>query len=98
MPCLRYRSHKIGTKFFELEGKDVFVMGRSRLADLLVDYPMSSRRHCELRKQENGDYVLVDLDSKNGTAVNGDPIGKRTLQFGDVISIGAATIAFLEKH
>ena len=44
----------------------------------------SSGNHCEIRR-ENGAYVLVDLESRNGTFVNGQRITRHALRTGDLI-------------
>lgn len=47
----------------------------------------SSGNHCEIRR-ENGSYVVVDLESRNGTFVNGQRISKQALRSGDLIECG----------
>jgi Nif-specific regulatory protein len=60
-----------------------------RVADALL-----SRRHCAARRAGEG-FVLVDLDSLNGTFVNGRPVREHALAHGDEISIGESRIVFL---
>ena len=57
----------------------------------MVQDAKASRRHCELRRQGEG-FLLTDLDSKNGTYVNGQRItepvllqSKGTFKIGDTI-------------
>src|SRR4051794_9421518 len=64
------------------------VIGRSKECDLKLDDPNSSRRHAELR-QEGAAYWLVDLDSTNGSAVNGHRTSRAKLESGDTITIGS---------
>lgn len=52
------------------------------LADL-----SASRRHCKIHR-EGDDFTLTDLDSFNGTVVNGLPVKQRLLEHGDRITIG----------
>ena len=53
-----------------------------------------SRRHCTI--QQAGDrYELVDLDSHNGTFVNGVPVGRKLIDHGDTIRIGNSEFVFL---
>jgi hypothetical protein len=65
------------------------VVGRGEDCDLLINHPSVSRRHAELQSVDGG-WRLVDLDSKNGTFVNGARIGREQLsgsawlRFGDV--------------
>jgi DNA-binding NtrC family response regulator len=67
-------------------------IGRSRGATIIVDHEKVSRLHARFRRY--GDRLdLEDLESRNGTRVNGDKIeGLRALAPGDEIAIGPATI------
>jgi Nif-specific regulatory protein len=53
-----------------------------------------SRRHCVVRS-ENGDWMVRDLDSLNGTFVNGVPVKERRLAHGDQIQVGTSLLLFL---
>ena len=73
------------------EGGEVTI-GRSRGATVVVDHEKVSRLHARFRGYRDR-LDLEDLESRNGTRVNGDKIeGTRTLAPGDEISIGPATI------
>ena len=69
------------------------VLGRSRSTDIRVDDLNVSRRHAELR-QEGATYWLVDLDSMNGTVVNGKRVERERLRDGDLIVLGSTEIVF----
>ena len=69
------------------------VLGRSRGCDVPVPDVNVSRRHAELR-QEGATYWIVDLDSTNGTAVNGKQVGRERLRDGDRITLGSTEIVF----
>jgi Protein of unknown function (DUF3662)/FHA domain len=69
------------------------VLGRSRESDIRVDDPNVSRRHAELR-QEGATYWLVDLDSTNGTELNGKRVSRAKLSDGDRITVGSTEIVF----
>ncbi|MDT7780310.1 MAG: two-component system, NtrC family, response regulator HydG [Acidobacteriota bacterium] len=60
-----------------------------RLADSLL-----SRRHCRINR-EGESFRLSDLDSLNGTFVNGRPVRRHTLAHGDQISIRESRLVFL---
>ena len=63
------------------------VVGRDASAGLcLVDLSVS-RYHCRIRS-EDGQLQVVDLESLNGTFVNGLPVSARLLKHGDQIRIG----------
>ena len=68
-------------------------IGRSSSCDISVDDSEISRRHAEVTSHE-GTLVVRDLDSTNGTKVNGRTIGAPTaLTAGDVILIGNTEIS-----
>jgi predicted component of type VI protein secretion system len=72
---------------FELRGDRV---GLGRELDNQIRLKMNevSSSHCEFRKLDGGGYEVVDLDSTNGTRVNGKQIEKHTLADGDRLLIG----------
>jgi FhaA, N-terminal domain/FHA domain len=69
------------------------VLGRSRECDVRIDDPNVSRRHAELR-QEGATYWLVDLDSTNGTELNGQRVTRAKLSDGDTITVGGTEVVF----
>ncbi len=69
------------------------VLGRSRACDLRVPDVNVSRRHAELR-QEGATYWIVDLDSMNGTEVNGRRVERERLRDGDTITLGSTDVVF----
>jgi hypothetical protein len=69
------------------------VIGRSKECDIQLSDPNASRRHAELR-QEGSAYWLVDLDSTNGSAVNGHRTARAKLESGDTITIGSTDLLF----
>jgi len=79
---------------FNIEQDGMFVIGRSAEADLQISDPMASRRHCAITLRGSKAY-LEDLDSTNGTILNGRPASKESLNSGDVITIGATDIEFM---
>ena len=66
-----------------------FVIGRSALNDIEVDAPGISRQHAVITGGSAG-YTVADLDSRNGTFVNGERIGQepRQLRTWDRIELG----------
>src|SRR5512146_925531 len=65
-------------------------IGRSSDNDIVVADPAVSRHHAELRIAV-GTARIVDLDSNNGTYVNGQRVASAQLADGDLISVGPAT-------
>ena len=69
-------------------------IGRTGENAVVIDDRNASRVHCEIRC-EQGEFVLRDLQSRNGTRVNQDQVTDSVvLADGDEIVIGAATIRF----
>ena len=73
--------------------KPTVVLGRSKDCDIRLDDPNVSRRHAEVR-QEGTAYWLVDLDSTNGTSVNGRRQQRARLESGDRITLGSTELEF----
>lgn len=73
--------------------KDRTTLGRRPYNDIVIDNLAISGEHAVLEMQ--GDKVyLEDLDSTNGTYVNGKAARKQLLQHGDVIDVGKYKIKF----
>ena len=69
------------------------LIGRDKLCDIPVTSSMVSRRHAVVVNTLAG-LGLVDLDSKNGTFVDGRRIQRHLLQSGDLIAVGDCTITY----
>ena len=69
------------------------LIGRSRECDIRLADQNVSRRHAEVRR-EDADYWLVDLNSTNGTELNGGSVQRARLSDGDRITLGATEIVF----
>ncbi len=67
-------------------------IGRARDASIALADPSVSRRHAEVTLV-NDVPVLRDLGSRNGTFVNGERIQTRTLENGDLVTVGSTQIA-----
>lgn len=80
---------QVGRKYL-LDGG--IVIGRASDAAIRLDDSQVSRMHARIRPDGDGGYVIEDLGSRNGTMVNGEPITKHTLAFGDRVQIGSHTV------
>jgi pSer/pThr/pTyr-binding forkhead associated (FHA) protein len=69
------------------------VLGRSRECDVRLPDANSSRRHAEIR-YEDDTWWIVDLGSTNGTVLNGKRAKKEQLRDGDVITLGSTDVVF----
>lgn len=81
-----------------LTDKEVIV-GREPANAVAINDPLVSRRHCSIRSHE-GRIQVFDLESLNGTFVNGVPTREKALEHGDRIKVGASQFVFLlhEDH
>ena len=77
---------------FDLGGPLISI-GRASDNDVIVDDPLVSRHHCQLKLQ-HGAYSFADLGSRNGSSVNGQPVNEVALGPGDRIRIGSTEIEF----
>lgn len=68
-------------------GADELLVGRHSSCDVVLDDPTVSRRHARLRRRD-GVWVLQDLDSTNGTLLNGHRVGRCRLRPGDRLVLG----------
>ena len=68
------------------------VFGRQPTCEVVIDHDGVSRRHARVTRRRN-EITVEDLESRNGTLVNGTAItGPRRLAPGDALAIGPATV------
>jgi pSer/pThr/pTyr-binding forkhead associated (FHA) protein len=77
---------------FRMSDGNVRTIGRATRADFIVDATLVSRVHCRLTSTTDGRLQIEDLDSTNGTYVNGKKISRAELKDGDQIGIGRVTL------
>jgi pSer/pThr/pTyr-binding forkhead associated (FHA) protein len=70
-------------------------LGRAVGADFIVDAPLVSRAHCRLTALPSGELEVRDLDSTNGTFVNGSRVDSARLASGDRIQVGRLELVAL---
>ncbi len=68
-------------------------MGRAEENDLVLADPRASRFHAEIERAPSG-YVIRDLESTNGTIVQGRRIRERLLEDGNTITVGDTEMRF----
>ena len=77
--------------------RDKLTVGSGKDNDLVIDDPAVSRKHCEFQKF--GDRFLVrDLDSTNGTVLDGTAIREGFVKPGSVIEIGETTLKVTSRQ
>jgi pSer/pThr/pTyr-binding forkhead associated (FHA) protein len=74
-------------------GDQPLSLGRSNDNTIVISNRGASRRHAEIRREAQG-YVLHDLNSSNGTFVNGEKVQMHPLNSGDMIAVGEETFLF----
>jgi pSer/pThr/pTyr-binding forkhead associated (FHA) protein len=70
------------------------VLGRASTATIQLNDPLVSREHAEIRKTDDGNYELVDLDSSHGTFVDARRVSLHPLEDGDELIVGATRLRF----
>ncbi len=81
---------------WQLTGKD-HLIGRESPADILLPLPRVSRRHAQIVHEEHG-YFVRDLNSRNGTYVNGQGLGNEPVRLKDNDEIVVAGVVALKFH
>jgi pSer/pThr/pTyr-binding forkhead associated (FHA) protein len=76
-----------------LVGKNQFKIGRSVTSDLKLADGKISRDHCMVETVRD-QFIIIDLESANGTIVNGDRVKKTVLKEGDFIRLGFTMIKY----
>jgi pSer/pThr/pTyr-binding forkhead associated (FHA) protein/ABC-type lipoprotein export system ATPase subunit len=77
-----------------LIGRNTLVIGRDPGCDLVLSDPVCSRRHALLERTEDGGWSIRDLDTTNGTFVDGTLARQAELTEGATILIGNTTLVF----
>jgi hypothetical protein len=88
------------TALLLIDGRRVVVgaqgatIGRGRQADVVLNDPNVSRKHAEIRPR-GGSWVITDLESTNGSQLNGRRIdGTEVLRSGDEVELGESVMTF----
>ncbi|MFF4899643.1 FHA domain-containing protein [Streptomyces sp. NPDC001068] len=71
-------------------------IGRAADNDVVVDDLIVSRHHAELRAHPDGSYEIVDLDSHNGTYLNGRAVVRAPVGPRDVVGIGHSAFCLVD--
>jgi pSer/pThr/pTyr-binding forkhead associated (FHA) protein len=72
---------------FRILPGNIKTVGRATRADFIVDAPLVSRLHCRLTAGA-AELEVIDLESTNGTFVNGERIERAILKKGDRLGVG----------
>ena len=82
-------------KTFRILPGGVRTVGRATGADFIVDAPLVSRVHCRLTALPDGGLEVRDLESTNGTFINGERIQTGRLAPGDRLGVGRVELVAL---
>lgn len=83
-------------RVFEIRG-DRLTIGRSRDSDIFLEDLAVSRLHATVYREPDGQYVVRDENSANGTTVNGARISEHVLEEGDDIGLGQTVLTFVRR-
>ena len=72
-------------------------LGRDASNGVQIGDATVSKKHCAIEASDDS-FELVDLDSHNGTFVNGIPVKRRSLVHGDIIRVGNSELLFLTRE
>ncbi|MEO6774030.1 MAG: FHA domain-containing protein [Kofleriaceae bacterium] len=94
------RGPHVGAKRALPPPESTFVIGRGDDAQWIFDDPDLSKRHLEIRRTWDG-VRAVELGSKNGTRLDGDPLAEAELRDGMVLELGGLALRYrdpAERH
>ncbi|MFN2594553.1 MAG: FHA domain-containing protein, partial [Actinomycetota bacterium] len=79
---------------------DELLLGRDVLTQAnLSEDEKASRQHARIRRDEKGQFVIEDLNSTNGTYVNGERVSSpRVLRSGDEVRIGSTSLTVVDPR
>jgi pSer/pThr/pTyr-binding forkhead associated (FHA) protein/tetratricopeptide (TPR) repeat protein len=77
--------------------KDKLVIGRSQEADIILDDPSVSRRHCVIEARK-GVYYARNISASNPLTINAEPVTEKRLYSGDQLAIGTWSLAFISSR
>jgi ABC transport system ATP-binding/permease protein len=70
-------------------------IGRTDDNDIVIDHRSLSRTHARLVREDSGEWRIIDLQSANGTAVNGESHAQAPLTHGDLLELGHVKLRFI---
>jgi pSer/pThr/pTyr-binding forkhead associated (FHA) protein len=82
---------------FRILAGGVRTVGRATGADFIVDAPLVSRVHCRLTALPDGGLEVQDLESTNGTFINGARVAAGRLASGDRLGVGRVELLALRE-
>jgi hypothetical protein len=96
MPRLVAQSPEFEGRVFDLAGPEVTV-GRVADNQIQVEHASVSGHHAVF-KLDQLDYVIKDLDSTNGTRINGERVTQQKLRRNDILRLGNIELLYDSEH
>jgi pSer/pThr/pTyr-binding forkhead associated (FHA) protein len=82
---------------FRILAGNIKTVGRAPRADFIVDAPLVSRVHCRLTAGA-AELEVVDLESTNGTYVDGKRVDRATLRGGEKLGVGRVELCVAREE
>jgi ABC transport system ATP-binding/permease protein len=98
MWILRTTTEGVEERVFRLLPGEPKTVGRATGADFIVDAALISRVHCRLTVLPDGELEVKDLESTNGTFVNGTRVETARVAPGDKIQVGRVEIVAMKEE
>jgi adenylate cyclase len=84
-----------GDETIPLPGANSWKLGRGRESSIVLDDELVSRSHAMIQRMESGEFMLIDMGSRNGSFVNEARVSTPTsLRDGDRLTLGNAKMVF----
>ena len=97
MWILKTITEDIPERTFRILSGGIRTIGRSTGADFIVDAALVSRVQCRLSALPTGELEVRDLDSTNGTFVNGARVETARLASGDKLKVGRVELVATQE-
>ena len=97
MWILRTDEADLPEQTFRILPGGIKTVGRATGADFIIDAALVSRVHCRLEIAPSGDLQVRDLNSTNGTFVNGERVEIAHLKSGDRLRVGRVELVALHE-
>jgi pSer/pThr/pTyr-binding forkhead associated (FHA) protein len=98
MWILRTVTEGLPEKTFRILPGNERTIGRATGADFIIDAALISRVHCRVSALAGGELEIKDLESTNGTYVNGERIETARLASGDRLQVGRVEFVALRDE
>jgi pSer/pThr/pTyr-binding forkhead associated (FHA) protein len=97
MWILRTADADLPEQTFRILPGGIKTVGRATGADFIIDAALISRVHCRLEIAPSGDLQVRDLNSTNGTFVNGERVEIAHLKSGDRLRVGRVELVAVHE-